>query len=91
MLDEKLQAARRLLNPKGRIVLLAVVERLLGYVTAHVTIHPETRIAPEARAWLEALADGAGDTLFGSTADRVIRRAPLSCDEPEKLAYKEWQ
>lgn len=114
LVPSKLELARRLLAPGGRITLMAVLESVPGYVSEFVMDKPENHLTKKVGGSLQAFADGddvdthvctgkpgveiaqyAEDTktqliivgshrpgirdyFLGSTAARVVRRAPCS-------------
>jgi nucleotide-binding universal stress UspA family protein len=112
---QKLELARRLLAPGGRIIMMTVLENVPGYVSEFVTVKSENHLTDKVGAALRALGGGASDIdihvctgkpgvetaqyaadagigliivgshrpglrdyFLGSTAARVVRRAPCS-------------
>ncbi|MDJ0992869.1 MAG: universal stress protein [Dinoroseobacter sp.] len=114
LVPPKLDLARRLLAPQGRITMMAVLESVPGYVSEFVMDKPENHLTSKVSKALQKLADGDDvdvhvctgkpgveiaqyaedanmqliivgshrpgmrDYFLGSTAARVVRRAPCS-------------
>lgn len=115
LVPPKLEIARRLLAPGGKITMITVLESVPGYVSEFVMDKPENHLSQKVGAALRALSGdaedidihvctgkpgveisqyaddtGAGliivgshrpglrDYFLGSTAARVVRRAPCS-------------
>ncbi|MDJ0858994.1 MAG: universal stress protein [Dinoroseobacter sp.] len=114
LVPPKLDLARRLLAPQGRITMMAVLESIPGYVSEFVMDKPENHLTSKVSKALQKLADGDDvdvhvctgkpgveiaqyaedanmqliivgshrpgmrDYFLGSTAARVVRRAPCS-------------
>jgi len=67
MVARKLELARKLLEPGGRITLLTVLESVPGYATEFVTVKMENHLTEKVRASLEALAGG--DPVFACVVE----------------------
>lgn len=61
LVPAKLEVARRLLAPGGRITLLTVLESVPGFVAEFVTVKSENHLTNAVQAKLDAAAAGAGD------------------------------
>lgn len=77
----KLAAAREMLAPGGRIVLLTVLERIPGFAAEMVTIKSENHLTQQVRASLLAIADGAPDIDCQVTTGRPGLRISEVADE----------
>ncbi|WP_425093418.1 universal stress protein [Tropicimonas sp. S265A] len=115
LVPRKLELARRVLSPGGKITLMTVLENVPGYVSEFVTVKSENHLTDKVGAALRKLGGGAADIeihvctgkpgveiaqhaadagiemvivgshrpglrdyFLGSTAARVVRRAPCS-------------
>lgn len=115
LVPPKLEIARRLLAPGGKITMITVLESVPGYVSEFVMDRPENHLTQKVGEALRKLGDGAEDIdihvctgkpgveiaqyasdsgaeliivgshrpglrdyFLGSTAARVVRRAPCS-------------
>lgn len=115
IVPRKIELARKLLEPGGKITLITVLERVSGFVAEFVTVKSENHLSDRIRERLEKAAGGAEEIevavatgkpgleisryardhhcdliimgsqnpdeegyLLGSTAQRVVRRAPCS-------------
>ena len=58
LVARKLELARRLLDPGGRITLLTVLEAVPSFASEFVTVKMENHLSKKVRANLDALADG---------------------------------
>lgn len=61
LVPRKLDVARSLLEPGGKITLLTVLERVPGFVAELVTMKPENHLVARIQAKLEEVAGGADD------------------------------
>ena len=61
MVPQKLETARRLLSPGGKITLLTVLEDVPGYVSEFVTVKSENHVTVRVKERLEAVASAAED------------------------------
>ncbi|TMM54218.1 universal stress protein [Sulfitobacter sabulilitoris] len=59
MVPRKIEVARRLLSPGGRIILLTVLEKVSGFVAEFVTVKSENHLTQRVLERLEAATEGA--------------------------------
>lgn len=76
LVAQKLELARRLLEPGGRITLLTVLESVPKFVVEIGDIKPDERLTQEVRARLDALAadaskEGAGQIATAMTTGKA--------------------
>ncbi|MBT8456069.1 MAG: universal stress protein [Rhodobacteraceae bacterium] len=58
---QKIEVARKLLNPGGKITLLTVLEAVSGFVAEFVTVKSENHLTQRIQSRLEEAAGGADD------------------------------
>lgn len=80
VVPRKLDTARKLLAPGGKITLLTVLEDIPGFVSEFVTVKSENHLTTRIRAKLDALIAGAP----GITADVVSGRPGVKIVEYAK-------
>ena len=61
LVERKIETARKMLEPGGRITLLTVLEQIPGFAAEFVTVKSENHLTAKIRKSLEALADGSDD------------------------------
>ncbi len=79
VVERKLEFARKILEPGGRITLLTVLENVPGFVAEFVTIESENHLTTKVKGGLEALAYGAADigtdVILGKAGVEITRYA----------------
>ncbi len=61
LVQRKIDAAREMLAPGGKITLLTVLEQIGGFVAEFVTVKPENHLSARVLEKLREAADGADD------------------------------
>ena len=77
--ERKIEVARRLLEPGGKITLLTVLEDVPGFVAEFVTMKSENHLSRRIKARLDEIAGGAADidtaVATGKPGIRVVEYA----------------
>lgn len=61
LVSRKIDVARRLLDPGGRITLLTLLEDIPGYVAEFIDLKPANHLTAKVKEKLDAVAEGASD------------------------------
>ena len=79
VVPRKIEVARKMLNPGGKITLLTVLENVPGFVQEFVTVKSENHLTARIKASLDEAAQGADDiateVLTGKPGVRVAEYA----------------
>ena len=61
LVGKKIDAARKVMNPGGKITLVTVLEQIPGFAAEFVTVKPENHLTTKVKERLDTLAAGADD------------------------------
>ena len=79
LVDKKIDTARHMLAPGGRITLVTVLENVPGFVAEFVTVKSENHISQKVRERLEAVASAGEDmsvaVITGKPGVEIVRYA----------------
>ncbi len=81
IVGRKIELARHLLAPGGKITLLTVLEQVPGFVAEFVDLKPENHLTARIRGKLESIADGASDIECDVATGKPGVKIPAYADE----------